>query len=105
MIVRVLNKRVERELEDLGKEANASILRVIELMDHEETYALGLPHVRKLKHPLWEIRVSNKEGISRVVFVSVIKNEITFLLAFKKKTQKTPKHLIDLAFQRLKEIK
>jgi phage-related protein len=94
---RVLNKRVQKELEALGKEALAEVQRTVELMNKAGTFAFGMPHVRKLQNPLWEIRVSDRQGIARAVFASVIRDEIVILHAFRKKTQQTPQQAIDLA--------
>lgn len=100
----VAGKRVEKELLSLGEDAQAALDRVVMLMKQFGNYALGLPHVRKLQGtPLWEIRLKDKKGIARVIFVSQEKETILFLHAFRKKTQKTPTQAIDLALQRLKE--
>ncbi len=104
MRIRVLNRRVEKELHDLGVEVQAALDHTVELMQRHGSYALGMPHVRKLQHPVWEIRLKDRQGIARVLFVSVLVNEIVLLHAFRKKTQKTPKQAIDLALQRLKEL-
>lgn len=105
MKARVLSKRVQKELEELGKEALAEIQHTVELMSKAGTFAIGMPHVRKLQNPLWEIRVSDRQGIARAVFASVIKGEIVILHTFRKKTQQTPQQAIDLALKRLKEAK
>lgn len=104
MKVTILNKKVAKELDELGFEALATLARISELMIKYGTFALGLPHVRKIQDPLWEIRIKDKKGISRVIFVSVKNKEIILLHAFRKKTQKTPKQAIDLAIKRSKEI-
>lgn len=82
----------------------AGLDRTVELMAYYGTHAIGMPHVRKLHGPLWEIRLKDRRGIARVIFVAVLKDEIVFLHAFRKKTEKTPPQNIDLALQRLKEM-
>jgi phage-related protein len=104
MHIRFLDHRVEKELRELGKEAQAVLTRINRMMEENGTFALGLPHVRKIQHPLWEIRIKDTQGIVRALFVSVIKNEVLILHAFRKKTQQTPKEAIDLALKRLKEV-
>ena len=105
MQLAILNRRVEKELLALGSEAQAALDRTIELMRRHGTYALGLPHVRKLHGTkLWEIRLKDSKGIARVIFVALRVDEIIVLHAFRKKTEKTPKQAIELALQRLKEI-
>ena len=51
-----------------------------------------------------EIRVSDRAGQFRLVYVTNIGNAVYVLHAFQKKTQKTPQRDIDLAAVRLKQI-
>jgi phage-related protein len=51
-----------------------------------------------------EIRIHH-EGQYRVIYVAKIGNDVHVLHAFRKKTQKTRKQDIEIALQRLKEIK
>ncbi len=105
MKVTVLNRRVAKELLELGPEAQAALDRTVSLMQHYGTYALGMPHVRRIHGtPLWEIRMKDRSGIARIIFVAQVANEIILLHAFRKKVQKTPRQAIELALQRLKEV-
>jgi phage-related protein len=101
--IEFINNRAKKELRELGNESVAYFERVVELMKIHGTFALGMPHVRKIQHPLWEIRMQDRQGISRAIFVSVVKNEVLVLHAFRKKTQQTPQAAIDLALKRLKQ--
>jgi phage-related protein len=51
-----------------------------------------------------EIRVKDKDGIYRVIYVIKVKDKIHILHAFQKKSQKTAKHDLDLAKARMKLI-
>ena len=51
-----------------------------------------------------EIRIKDKEGIFRVVYVVKYLERVIVLHAFQKKAQKTPKKDLDLAQQRLKVV-
>lgn len=105
MQVRLLNKRVKKELGELGVEARASFEHSVHLMQQFGTYALGMPHVRKLHNTfLWEIRMKDRQGIARAIFATVKNDEIVIVHAFRKKTQKTPQQAIALALQRWKEL-
>jgi len=70
----------------------------------QENFPIGLPLVKKIKPELWEIRSTIKDGICRVFFTVSAEN-IVLLHAFLKKTQKTPPKEIDVAVERLKELK
>lgn len=64
-------------------------------------------HSRPLKtvgRGVWEIKVSEKEGQFRVVYLVRRRDRIYVLHAFQKKTLKTPKQEIALAKKRFKEI-
>ncbi len=64
---------------------------------------VGLPHVRHLKGPLWEIRMKGKDGISRALYVTATGKRVVVVRVFFKKTQKTPRREIKLALERAKE--
>jgi len=66
---------------------------------------LGMPFTKSLGKGLFEIRIKAQEGIGRAFFCTIIDNEIVILHAFIKKTQKTPHKTIDIALERLKEVK
>jgi phage-related protein len=51
-----------------------------------------------------ELRVKDRSGIYRVFYYTRLLDSILIFHAFTKKTQKTPRHEIDLAQQRLKEM-
>ena len=64
-------------------------------------------HARPLKtvgRGVWEIKVSEKEGQFRVVYLVRRRDRIYVLHAFQKKTRRTPKQEIELAKKRFKEI-
>lgn len=66
---------------------------------------LGMPFTRSMGQGLFEIRARGKEGIGRAFFCTMVVNKIVILHAFIKKTNKTPGKEINIARQRLKEIK
>jgi phage-related protein len=73
-----------------------------DIKDVEFSWPIGMPLVRSLGHELWEVRSGLARGrIARVLFC--VEHERMILLhGFIKKTQKTPKHEIDLALKRKK---
>jgi len=66
---------------------------------------LGLPHTDAFGGGLFELRLKGAEGIARVLFCTMVEQEIVMLHSFIKKTQKTPEKELKLAKQRMKEIK
>src|SRR6266480_3333775 len=63
-------------------------------------WPIGKPLVGNLGNGLWEVRSCLENGIARVIFY--VEGSMMILLhGFVKKTQKTPKHELDLAIKRL----
>ena len=98
------NKRLESEILAFPAGFLARFLRYAERM---EAFGpdLGMPHTRALGSGLFELRIKAAEGIARVFYCTVINNRIVFLHQFVKKTEKTPAKELDIARQRMKEVK
>ncbi len=67
-------------------------------------WPLGMPLVEHLGGGIWEVRVRLENRISRVLFV-LEDDTMVLLHGFIKKDQKTPKPDLDLARDRLKQLK
>ena len=102
--VEVLNDLVESELLSLPKDMQARFLRISELLESFGPQRVGMPHVRPLGDKLWEMRLTGKAGIARVIYTPTSGRRLVMLHAFVKKTRKTPPGAIDLALRRLKEL-
>jgi phage-related protein len=95
---------VEAEVLALPARFVARFLRYAERM---EIYGpdLGMPHTRAMGDGLFELRLKAAEGIARIFYCTVVDRRIVFLHQFVKKSDKTPRKELELARQRLKEIK
>lgn len=71
-----------------------------------KTDGLHCPNVefKRLKEKLWEIKFSAPRGGYRVAYVMFTKDQMVWLHAFKKTSQKTPRPDLELAFKRMKEV-
>jgi phage-related protein len=49
--------------------------------------------------------MKGKDGISRAVYVTARGRRVVVVRVFVKKTQKTPRHEIDIALERAREVK
>lgn len=67
-------------------------------------WPIGRPLVGSLGSGLWEVRSRLDDRIARVIFC-VDNDAIVLLHGFIKKTQKVPKHELDLAMKRMKQLK
>jgi phage-related protein len=100
-----LNRAVEAEVENLPEDMQARLTRIVELIKGFGLPAMREPHVKHLTGKLWEIRLSGRAGIGRVIYAAAIGQRVVLLRAFVKKSQKTPDQEIEIALNRLKEIK
>ena len=103
--VEILDKRVEAELEALPRDVRARFQRIVELLEEGGIDAAREPHVKSLGRGLFEMRMKGKDGIARAIYVHAVKDRLVVVLAFVKKTAKTPKQYIDLALKRAKEVR
>lgn len=83
----------------------ARFRRIAELI---QTYGLERvhePHIKHLEGPLWEMRMKGTDGISRAIYVTAKGRRAVVVRVFVKKTQKTPRREIEIAWQRAKEVR
>lgn len=89
---------------DAGKEGADRRIVGQDIATAEYGWPVGMPLNRSLGGGLFEIRSNITGGkISRVIF-AVVGKKMVLLHRFVKKTQKTPKHDLELAKRRLKEV-
>jgi phage-related protein len=101
--VEVLNAAVEKELDALPADMRARFAYIGELIAEFGLNRVGMPHVRHLTGPLWEMRLRGRDGISRALYVAVQDRRVVVVRVFVKKTQSTPRREIDLALRRVRE--
>ncbi len=94
---------IEDEILDLPAGLLARYFRLTDLM-LEFGSNLGMPHTRAMGDGLFELRVKSKEGIARVFFCTMIGKRIIMLHVFIKKSQKTPRKELKIAFARMNEV-
>lgn len=103
-IVETFSDVVTRELDALPDDILARFRRIVELIQALGLERVGKPHVDHLEGPLWEMRLKGPDGIARAIYVTTKGRRIIVVRAFVKKTQKTPRHEIDLALRRAAEV-
>ena len=67
-------------------------------------WPLGMPLVRKLEAKLWEVRITLRNRIARILF-TVEGNQMVLLHGYIKKSQKTPPEDLNLARERLAKLR
>ena len=102
--VEILDRRVERELDELAPDVRQRFLRIAELIDQHGLAAMHEPYIKHLEAKLWEMRMKGRDGIARAIYVTAKGARVVVLHAFVKKTQKTPQRALEIARERAKEV-
>ena len=100
-----LDQRVDDELSALPSALRAHLSRIVELIEQVGLEQVHEPHIKHLEDKLWEIRAKAAEGIGRAVYITASGRRVVILHAFVKKTQKTPKQVLEIARQRAREVR
>lgn len=90
------------ELDSLPTDMRAKLTRLLEIIEEVGPFGLREPHVKNPGKRLWELRLSGKDGISRVIYVTLTERRVELLHAFVKKTQKNPTSCNNLCVKALK---
>lgn len=101
--VETLNETVDRELDALPADMQARFARIGRLIAAIGLERVGAPHVRHLNGPLWEIRLSGRDGIARALYIVAAGRRAVVARAFVKKTRRTPRREIEVALSRARE--
>ncbi|MBI5139136.1 type II toxin-antitoxin system RelE/ParE family toxin [Candidatus Nomurabacteria bacterium] len=80
--------------------------RFVEVIVGLEQFGLAYSRVqlKPLRGKLWEIKFNTPSGGFRMAYVLVRADEMVVLHVFRKTTQKTPLHDLDVAEKRMKEV-
>jgi phage-related protein len=98
------HEAAKSEVADWPFELRAALNRIF-----DRILAVGLERVREplVKHidgKLWEMRASGSDLEGRALYAAVTGKRVVVVLAFIKKTRKTPRKLIALALKRVEQI-
>ena len=95
----------KEEIEALSLKMRAKLEHILNLLQDYGPLYVREPYVKHLQDKLWEIRLKDKDGIARVIYILTNKKRIVLLHAFIKKTQKAPKEAFKIALKRMNEVK
>jgi phage-related protein len=103
--VETLNETVDEEIAALPADIQAAYLRLADRIEAVGLERIREPHVKHLRAKLWEMRLSGRDGIGRAIYVTAVGRRVVVVLAFIKKTQKTPPAILETAERRAKDIR
>ncbi|RJQ53984.1 MAG: type II toxin-antitoxin system RelE/ParE family toxin [Nitrospiraceae bacterium] len=91
-------------IDSLSDEGQARFIFITRLLT-EYGIAVKEPYVKQImgRKKLFEIRIKDKSGISRILYFAHTGRRFVLLHGFTKKTDKTPKKEIEIAEQRMKD--
>ncbi len=97
------NSPIEKFIKSLPKSDQA---RFAEIYEGILQYGFHCPRAvfKVIEGKLWEIKFKARGGGYRVLYVVIDGENMIWLHAFKKKTQKTPRRDIEIAKKRMREI-
>lgn len=96
---------VDAEIEALPPGLQARLVRLMEMVENIGLEQLHEPHVKHVDGKLWELRAKAAEGIARGFYVTVSGRRVVVLHVFIKKSQRTPAKALDIARERMKQVK
>lgn len=82
----------------------AQLTRILAMIEEFGLDRIREPHVKHLQGALWEMRLKGRDGVSRALYVTAMRQRVVIVRVFVKKTQKTPSREIALALSRAKEV-
>ena len=103
--VETLNDTVDGELAALPDDMRARFMRIAELIEGAGLPHVREPHVKHLRGPVWEMRLSGRAGIARALYVVAPDRRVVVVRAFTKKTQTVPAREIMIALRRALELR
>ena len=95
---------VEAEISRWPDELRASLGRIFDRIEALGLSRVNEPLVKHLEGKIWEMRPSGKNIEGRALYVAAAGKRVVVVVAFLKKTQKTPRRLIELALERAEQV-
>ena len=80
-----LSATVEAEVLSLPEDMQARLARISDLLVAWGPHRVGMPYTRPLGGKLWEIRLSGRAGIARVIYIAASERRLGVLHSFFKK--------------------
>jgi phage-related protein len=103
--VETLGHLVDAEIEALPPLLNARLIRLMEMVENVGLEHMREPHVKHIEGKIWELRAKAAGSIARAFYVTMTGRRVVILHAFVKKSDKTPRGALEIARNRMKEVK
>ena len=104
-IYRRLPVLVDRSTGDEVKTWPVKYTTMFHMTNDSSLERIGAPHVRHLTGPLWEMRLTGRDGIARALYIAARSRRVVVVRVFMKKTRRTPRRESELALRRAGEVR
>ncbi len=95
---------VRKEINSLPLLCLTKFVRIVDRLCQYGPDSQRMPNMRHLRDSLWEIRAVAADGSARIFYCCRKHDSFVMLHCFMKKSQETPKHELDKALRRMKEV-
>lgn len=102
--VEVLNRIVEAEIDAFPADVKANLLKIVQRIESLGLEQVGEPYARHIEDKIWELRPHGRNLAGRCLYVTAHQRRVIILVAFIKKSAKTPRRYIELARHRMMDI-
>ena len=103
--VETLGTIVDDEIASLPPSLQARLIRLMEMVESLGLETLREPHVKHVEGKIWELRAKSGDGIARGLYVTAIGRRLIVLHVLEKKSQKMPVRALEIARQRMKQVR
>ena len=103
-IVTLLDNTVAAELSAMPADIRARFSRIVGLVEEHGLELVREPHVKHIEGRLWEMRMSGRDGIARAFYVTASGRRVVVVHVYSKKTQRSPRRVIEYALRRAEEV-
>jgi phage-related protein len=102
--VRTFNDAVDEEIAALPDDIRLKLERLSRLIEMSGPSVLPPKATKHLENKLWELRLIGRDGIARVIYITITEHRVILLRAFMKKKQKTPASELEVARRRARSL-
>jgi phage-related protein len=102
--VNTINDAVDAEIADLPADIRGRLRKLVGIIEIHGPQVLSAKNAKHLEGKLWELRLIGRDGIARVIYMTVSGRRVVLLHAFIKKTQKAPLSNLEMARQRARSL-
>ncbi|MCG8626506.1 MAG: type II toxin-antitoxin system RelE/ParE family toxin [Proteobacteria bacterium] len=101
------NKAVRKDMRKLPDPIRANFISIREKIEDEGLGEVPWHYIERIEGPdkLWELRLTGRGQIARALYVHWVGKRLIIVCVFEKKSQGIPKHILQLARKRAREVK